>query len=413
MSITLDEVLLLTGRLDDSAGFDAPRQRFRRFLSDQLASARIGRAFIDQCPPLVDEQHHRALQDLVVFLGRSLGFEATFGAYAPVAGGLKHEGFWRSRARLEVVLEIRTNHTSDADLDSLTRSIAAHADASRTGSDARVLGLCVVTPVYLGRDRLEQAFAAAQSDTAVRIVSLQSLLLLADLASAGQLNHEDIVRLLDSVPMLDFVAGLLAKLVPASASDPSIGVQTPTRETQTSPGFWLATVAGDNAITAERFLEVVIGKRRIFGVRTTGQSGSSVRPGDRICFYVSGRGAVGQAEVALIAQSGTGLRDGHQYSHLLRLQNIELRLDAAIMPDVETTLRLRAAQGDASSTWQSFMRISERGFLALTGARDQELAKTGPDAAGGVGATRSEVPAKAEPPVSDAGSRSREGRRPT
>src|SRR5919204_5647106 len=120
MSVTLDELLMLAGRLDDSAGFDTPRERFRRFLIEYVTDARIARALIEQCH-LVDEQHHRALQDLVVLLGRSLGFETRFGTYSPVSGSLKCDGYWRSRAPLEIVLELRTNQTPGTDVDGLVR----------------------------------------------------------------------------------------------------------------------------------------------------------------------------------------------------------------------------------------------------------------------------------------------------
>ena len=45
MSVTLDDVLALAGRLDDSGGFDAPRERFRRFLTEH--ATREGRDDFD------------------------------------------------------------------------------------------------------------------------------------------------------------------------------------------------------------------------------------------------------------------------------------------------------------------------------------------------------------------------------
>ena len=156
MGITLEDVLVLAGRLDDTAGFDTPRERFRRFLVDQETSGQGCRTLIDQAPHVVDEQHHRALQDLVVLLGRSLGFDTTFGNYLPGTGGLKHDGHWRSRTRLDVVLELRTNHTLTVDIDLLERSIAAHASSTGRGPHARAIGLAHDTHDRIGAG--EQSF---------------------------------------------------------------------------------------------------------------------------------------------------------------------------------------------------------------------------------------------------------------
>ena len=167
--------------------------------------------------------------------------------------------------------------------------------------------------------------------------------------------------------------------------------------------FWLATVDGDSAITAERFVEVVIGKRRIFGVRGDGHPSGAVHPGDRICFYVPERGAVGRADVVSLEPKGTGLRDVHQYRQLVRLDNVELHPDAPLVPDSETMLRIRAAQGDASPRWHPLLRISEQIFVSLTTRGNREAPREASITGGSIG------PRRAGPrTLSDGGSRSRE-----
>jgi hypothetical protein len=368
MGITLDDILVLTGRLDDGAGFDTPRERFRRFLTNQATATNIGRAFIEQCQALVDEQHHRALQDLVVLLGKSLGFDATFGTYEAAADGLKCDGYWRSRGRLEVVIELRTNYTPSVEADTLARSTAAHAATVSPRAQIPVVGLIVLASGYPGRTRLEERLTATALDGAIRVVSVRSLLFLSDLMTAGRLTHDEVVRLLDTMVSPDFVIELIEGLAGAPYHRE---LERPVREEASGPGFGLATVDGDNVLTPEQFLEVVIGKRRIFGVRTVSPPGDHVRARDHLCFYVTGRGAVGKADVISIEPSGTGLRDGHQYSQLLRLDGVELYPDVPLAPDPETTLRLRAAQGDASAAWQPFMRIPEHVFRSLTQCDEQ------------------------------------------
>src|SRR5215211_2877232 len=119
MSFTLDEVLLMVGRLDDAPGFDTPRERFRRFINTHVTDVRVARAFIEQCQRSLGEQHHRALKDLVTIVGRFLGLEAAFGSYMPISGVLRYDGHWRYPGILNLVLEVRTDQTHGADLESL------------------------------------------------------------------------------------------------------------------------------------------------------------------------------------------------------------------------------------------------------------------------------------------------------
>ena len=80
MSVTLNQVLTLVGRLDDAPGFETPRERFRAFLDANVTDLQTLKTFIEEAEHSPGEQLHRALQDAVVVLGRFLGFDTTFGA---------------------------------------------------------------------------------------------------------------------------------------------------------------------------------------------------------------------------------------------------------------------------------------------------------------------------------------------
>src|SRR5262245_42804180 len=116
MDITLQELLPLVGTLDNRPGFDAPRERFRRFLLQHLTDIRVVAALLDQAQHALGEQNHNALQDLVTLLGRFLGFETAFGSYQPLAGSVKYDGHWNSRDRMHVVIEVRSDQTHERDL---------------------------------------------------------------------------------------------------------------------------------------------------------------------------------------------------------------------------------------------------------------------------------------------------------
>jgi hypothetical protein len=78
------------------------------------------------------EQAHRALQDVLVVLGRFLGFETAFGTYQRADGTARHHGLWRSRRRLTVVLDLFTDQTPRTDFDDLSKELAALGRDSRS-----------------------------------------------------------------------------------------------------------------------------------------------------------------------------------------------------------------------------------------------------------------------------------------
>jgi hypothetical protein len=373
MTVTLNELLMLAGRLDDSSGFDTPRERFRRFLIEHVTDAHAARALIDQCQHAPGDQHHRALQDVVVVLGKCLGFEARFGSYLSTAKTRKPDGQWHSR-RLDVILEIRTDQTEPGDLDSLSRSVAAVSGKAQGGGSGRVLGLCVLTPLYANRSRLEEIQDSVHPDSRVRLVTLRSLLTVAGMFASKRLTHDDVVRLLGSGLELDFVVQLLERAagtlvshdVPAPAPVP-VSV-----ESQAGTNFWLATIAADQGATPEQFVDVVIGKRQIFGVAENGAARATAQPGDRLCFYIPGKGVVGHSQVRSIAESSSGIRDAQRFSQLLHLENTVLHVHSPVPLEEELQLRLRAARTARDKGAHPLVRISSQEFTALALSREAE-----------------------------------------
>src|SRR5512132_2446334 len=188
MSVTLDQVLLMVGRLDDTPGFDTPRERFRRFISTHVADVHVARTFLEQCQRSLGEQHHRALKDLVTLLGRVFGLETAFGSYTPFPGALRYDGHWRYPGKLNIVLEVRTDQTYGADFDSLSRSVAALAASPPSPASVPPLGLSVLSCHYPRRAVLEQAFASGRPSESIKVASIRSLLTLADMVDTGRVK---------------------------------------------------------------------------------------------------------------------------------------------------------------------------------------------------------------------------------
>jgi hypothetical protein len=367
MNVTLNELLMLVGRLDDAAGFDTPRERFRRFLVEHVTGVHAARTLVEQCQYAPGDQHHRALRDVVVALGRGLGFEPRFGSYQSAGRLPKPDGHWHSR-RLDVLLEIRTDQTQHTDLEALTTTVSELAAGSKAGH-GRAIGLCVLTPLYAARVRADDVQGTAAADSRVQVTSLRALLAIAGMAGEKRVSHDDVVRLLGSGLGLDFVADLLERAggavreIKDAAPAPAV---PPTSESR----FWLATINADQGATPEEFVELVIGKRQIFGVAENGNPQNTAQPGDRLCLYIPGKGVVGHCQVRSIAEGASGLRDAHRFSKLLHLEDAVLHVNAPVPPEEAMQLRMRALRADRHSPHLTLLTAQE--FGALTGDTGRE-----------------------------------------
>jgi hypothetical protein len=375
VSVTLEQILNLSGKLDDSPGFDSARERFRRFLLEHASDLAGARALIEQGQHLPGEQHNRALQDLVVLLGRFIGFDVAFGAYAPAPGAIKHHGHWKSRLRLHVVIDVRSDPSAPPEVDALLKSVAAQAGSSRA-STWRHAGLCVVTPLFASRHKIEEAIAAAKPGFPVGVVALRALMQLADLVNAGRVSHEDVARLMESNLPVEYSVELLDRLTvkprAAAPARTSAAPDEPSHDDATS--YWIATVISDYATSPEQLLELVIGRRHIFGVADSGTTSSKARSGDWICFYIAGKGVVGRARVQSLASGNAGIRDAHRFRQLLHLEDLELHIHTPVSLDFETQLRLRTATAGAPRQTQTIVRISAESFATMTESRNQKRA---------------------------------------
>src|SRR5580704_15623394 len=210
MGVTLDQILMLTGRLDDASGFDSARERFRRFLLDHVREPAMARVLIDECRHAPGDTHRRALQDLVVLLGRFMGFHARFGSglRSQVAGGC---GEWQSPA-LHVIVDVHEDPPNGADLAALSHAVTAvpGPPTEPTEPHPPVVGLCVMTSLVVGRPLLEPTVASSGT---VTVVSLSALLSVTALASTGRATHDDVVRLLTSSTPVGFTMELLERCV--------------------------------------------------------------------------------------------------------------------------------------------------------------------------------------------------------
>ena len=367
MSITLDELLFLVGRLDDAPGFDAPRERFRRFLLERVTDVPAASALVDECQRSVGEQRHRALQDLVVSLGRLLRFEITFGTYERSPDSVQVDGQWRSPGMLDVVIELRTEQTTSPTLDGLARAMAVTEGA---GLEPRI-GLCVVARQYAARSKLSRALADVTRLPNIHVVSVASLLALAAQVAADRVTHTEVVTLLRSGVALDFVIDLLDRPAATDQSDESTAEPgQPGPASHHEPAYWVATIAGNEVAAPEQLLASVVAERRVLAICPAGKLRSQGSPGDWVCFFVPGKGIVGHAQLAsIIEDSAKVVRHARRFSSVYRLASVSL-YERPILQALRADRPFAVPPPDVPLAGPCLAPIARQDFLALMNHRD-------------------------------------------
>jgi hypothetical protein len=360
MDLTLDQLLTIIGRLDDSPGFDTPRERFRRFLVQRMDTLESARQMIQQCREHAGEQSHRALQDAVVLAGRFLGFETSFGRYQSEPGVDPVHGRWLSRHRLQVTTIVCTDQTPDVDPQSVSRGVSDEGDGS-----PRIV-LLVITPFYAGRDRLERALAAAKPAN-LRLITLRGLLRAAGMLGEGHLTHEDILHVFNPGVSLDGHLDLLERVAAVGRGEPAIDtfadpIPGPERQERR---YWV-NVMRSEVFTSERVVHSLLGTRQILGINPAPGLEDRVRAGDAICVFMAGRGIVAHAHIAGILTDGSRvIRDAKQFTHVLRLANVVV-YDTPVAPNPELARKLELALTEEAEAVTA--PISPREFESITAA---------------------------------------------
>lgn len=328
MRVHLSDLLTLAGRLTDQPGPDTARERLRRFLSDWPGSLDDLADLIDDAQRTPDDQSQRALMDLVVTVGRYLGFVVSYGVYDRRGGAVRFDGAWRSPGAVRMVLEVRTDRTRPFSPDDLARTVAALPDSSSAGAAEQTLGICIVVPLH-GRRRRGDAPREPVAQGPARVLPLQALLMLARRIDAGTLDHASAVSLLVGVENDARAAALLGvatepideRRVHAPVSSPGHLSLVPREE---PPDYWIATMLAEEGTAPEQFVEAVVRGRQMLGVSAIGIFPATARPGDWVCFFLAGIGVVGHGRLTGdLAQRAAPLRNADRYTAVFTLADLQ------------------------------------------------------------------------------------------
>lgn len=376
MSIPLYQILDLVGNLDDTPGENVPRERFRRYLTENVKELGQIRDYIGECLRNTGEQYNRALQDLVNYLGQFLEFEVTFGRYHGVSGQIGFDGFWKSQTNYCIVVEVKTSEVYAIKTATLVGYVDDLISAGEIPSWEHALGLYVVGRPDPQTHQFENAIIGEKRTHQLRITSVESLISLAEILHEYDVNHEHILSVLKpSRPTIDPIIDMMTRLVaqPPEIVEIPLKERLPSERIKEEIAYWLTPVKGDEEQTPVEVIKILVGEEKIyaFGERTPGRR--YLKPGDMICFYAVGSGVVAHAKVFSQPEKKPHhkIKQPEKYPWMFRLKNESLYLDNPVIIDASLRNKLEAFQGrDPNKSWawivQATRKISENDFKVLT-----------------------------------------------
>jgi hypothetical protein len=377
MSQSLEEILDLVGNLNDAPGINTPRERFRRHLSARITETGRIRDYVEECLRKTGDQYNKALQDLVNHIGNLLGFEVEFGRYRGVQNEIGFDGLWKSSfGNTHIVVEVKTTEAYTIKTSTILGYINDLVSAKKIPDRDQALGLYVIGRPDPEVKQLENSIIAEKLIGQLRIISVQSLLTLAELISDYDVTHQDILSvLMPSRPPIDPLVVLISRLVtePADEEPVLVPIEGEGITLGGEPAYWLTPVRSDETGTAEEGVRELVGQEGIyaFGERTPGRK--HLKPGDWICFYASGTGVIAHARVASEPkwEPSDKVSNPELYPWTFRVDSAKLYLDDPVVIDLKMREHLKYFEGrDLSRPWAWFVQgtrsIGEADFKLLT-----------------------------------------------
>ena len=372
MNITLNQVLDLVGKLDDSPGEDTPRERFRRFLRENIKDVSSLRDYVEECLRNTGEQYNYALQDLVNHIGTFLGFEVVFGRYRGVPGEIGFDGHWKSPTGFHIVVEVKKSEVYSTRTSVLVNYIDRLISERRIPDWDHALGLYVIGRPDPSIKQLENSIIAERRERQLRVISVEALLSLAEIKAQYDVSHEDLLNIIrPSTPRIDPIVDVIIRL----ASPSSLEItkeEEKVSEIKERVNYFLAPAKGDETRTAEDIVRYLVGEKKLwaFGERTPYRE--VLKPGDKICFYASGKGVVAHAEIATKPEKvkKPEIKELRGYPWIFKLKNVRLYLDDPVILDADLRSKLDVFKERDQSAWGWFVhrtqKITEHDFKLLT-----------------------------------------------
>ena len=384
--ITLQQMLELVGTLDDSAGENTARERFRKYLKDSVKNVGAVRDYVDECLRTAGQQYNRALQDLVNHAASLIQFEVEFGRYAGVINDIGYDGVWRSKD-LDIVVEVKTTDAYAIKTSTLIGYIDQLISEKRLQTWDRTIGLYLVGRPDAELKQLENAILAEKRTHQLRVATIENVLALGELVENKRISHDETVSLLRPVSvsadsiirLVDRVAGELQEVEREVEPDPNAEdnkkaskIEEELKHENGARAYLLTPVADTENRTAEQTIRQLLGSGwYVFGDRTPGRN--TLKAGDLICFFSSGIGVVAHAEVASAPEKKAieGVEDPDRFPWRFKVKDVHYNFDKPVVIDAALRTKLDAfKKANPEAPWGWFVVstkiLTEHDFNLLT-----------------------------------------------
>jgi hypothetical protein len=277
-----------------------------------------------------------------------------------------------------LVVEVKTTEAYAIKTTALTGYVDGLISERRIPSWESALGLYVVGRPEPEVHQLENAIVAERRTHQLRVISVESLLSLAEMMHEYDVTHQDILDVLrPSGPSIDPVVDLMSRLVAQGQQGEMEQAGEVTDEelpkTEGEAEYWLTPVRGDSDRAAEDVVRTLVGDAGIYAWADRTPGRKRLKPGDWVCFYAVSKGVVAHARVRTKPEKRAHpeIRDPEKYRWIFDLDSPTLYLDAPVVIDAEMRSRLEKFKGrDPGETWAWFVqatrRLSPADFATLT-----------------------------------------------
>jgi hypothetical protein len=369
---TLKTTLKLVGPLDDSLGEDTPSKRLHVYLDENVKSIDKVKLLIIECLNNTGDQYNKALQDLVNHLGQLMGFNVEFGRYRGIVGEIGNDGLWIS-SDFDIVVEIKTTDVYATKTATLNGYIGDLISSGKIRNGKKVMGLYIYGKQDHDLHQLESAIKTENSSIILKIISIDSLLVLAKLMEDGIYSHEDIMKILiESGTTIDNIVGLLIKPKSKSFEDNSIE-STEKIEKPIEGHCYITPVSDEKDKNATAIIDFLVCKRNKYAISDRAAGRKNIKLGDEICFYANKVGIVANARIAtnLEKKNDPDLANLKDYPWVFGLDNVKCYFDNPIVLDKELRKNLDGFRGkdvEKSPAWfvQQTHLVTEHDFRLLT-----------------------------------------------
>lgn len=392
--VTLDTILDLVGTLDDTPGDNTPSHRFRSYLAESVTSTGTLRDYIEACLRQKGSQYDKALQDLVNHAASLLGFEVEYGRYRGTVNAIGFDGVW-SRNDFHIVAEVKTTDAFSIPTTPLVGYVDALISEGRIPDWDHALGLYIFGRADQDRLQLANTVVAEKRTNQLRIVTIDSILSLAEMVQEARITTDEAISLLrPGGVFVEDTVQLLSRVAAEADVEPSVPqIEKPPRPTFNqvqgrgqekqkvdSEQIYLMTPVSDQGNeTAESIIRGLV--EHGWYVMRDGTPGlKRLEPGDRICFYQSSVGIVADAEVSSRPElkqppQHISVREPEKYRWRFQIVNPRFYFGSPVVIDENLRESLDAfSDKDPSKPWSWFVQgtryLTRRDFDILTSSEN-------------------------------------------